>query len=168
MWCWSVGGECTLFCLLADKILERCADSAVRRAGLDYWEHVDLMVHDDWRAFRHHYADESRSFTDHSGTDGVKSDSAALLGTQSFFFTRQAETSIVHAGPFSSERPIYLFVGAETFGFTEEIVSDYREGGWGLELAFPMHQPDIVRCFNVATSATMALWHVYNHMAAQL
>jgi tRNA (cytidine/uridine-2'-O-)-methyltransferase len=29
------------------------ADAEVRRAGLDYWEHVDLWVHPDWFAFRH-------------------------------------------------------------------------------------------------------------------
>lgn len=27
-------------------------DRAVRRAGLDYWDKVDLWVHPDWRAFR--------------------------------------------------------------------------------------------------------------------
>lgn len=29
-----------------------CLDEAhLRRAGLDYWRHVDLSVHDDWEAF---------------------------------------------------------------------------------------------------------------------
>ena len=28
------------------------ADPAVRRAGLDYWDAVDLWVHSSWRAFR--------------------------------------------------------------------------------------------------------------------
>ncbi len=27
-------------------------DRAVRRAGLDYWDKVDLWVHPDWRSFR--------------------------------------------------------------------------------------------------------------------
>jgi tRNA (cytidine/uridine-2'-O-)-methyltransferase len=27
------------------------SDRAVRRAGLDYWEHLDLSVHDDWDSF---------------------------------------------------------------------------------------------------------------------
>ena len=26
-------------------------ESAVKRAGLDYWHHVDLYVHDDWDSF---------------------------------------------------------------------------------------------------------------------
>jgi len=26
-------------------------DATVRRAGLDYWQHVDLHVHDDWDAY---------------------------------------------------------------------------------------------------------------------
>ena len=27
-------------------------DAKVKRAGLDYWKHVDLHVHDDWQTFR--------------------------------------------------------------------------------------------------------------------
>jgi tRNA (cytidine/uridine-2'-O-)-methyltransferase len=27
-------------------------DSELKRAGLDYWEHVDLWIHPHWRAFR--------------------------------------------------------------------------------------------------------------------
>jgi tRNA (cytidine/uridine-2'-O-)-methyltransferase len=27
-------------------------DTQLRRAGLDYWEHVDLWIHPHWRAFR--------------------------------------------------------------------------------------------------------------------
>jgi tRNA (cytidine/uridine-2'-O-)-methyltransferase len=27
-------------------------DADLRRAGLDYWEHVDLWIHPHWRAFR--------------------------------------------------------------------------------------------------------------------
>lgn len=27
------------------------SDRAVRRAGLDYWEHLDLHIYDDWDAF---------------------------------------------------------------------------------------------------------------------
>jgi len=29
----------------------RIDDKAVRRAGLDYWEHVDVIHHPDWNAF---------------------------------------------------------------------------------------------------------------------
>lgn len=31
------------------------SDQSVRRAGLDYWEHLDLEVHDDWDAFLSRY-----------------------------------------------------------------------------------------------------------------
>jgi tRNA (cytidine/uridine-2'-O-)-methyltransferase len=48
-------------------------DRHLRRAGLDYWPHVDVEVHDDWRGFRARHASASlrlfsaravRSYTD--------------------------------------------------------------------------------------------------------
>jgi tRNA (cytidine/uridine-2'-O-)-methyltransferase len=30
------------------------SDRYLKRAGLDYWPHVDLVVHDDWDAFAQH------------------------------------------------------------------------------------------------------------------
>ena len=33
-------------------------DDELRRAGLDYWEQVDVWVHPEWRAFRHVVARE--------------------------------------------------------------------------------------------------------------
>ncbi len=31
----------------------RLDDARLKRAGLDYWDHVDLWIHPHWRAFRH-------------------------------------------------------------------------------------------------------------------
>jgi tRNA(Leu) C34 or U34 (ribose-2'-O)-methylase TrmL len=92
---------------------------------------------------------------------------ASLPSTASCFFTRHAETSLVNVGDFPTDQPIFLFFGAETFGFTDEIVADYQNEAWGMEVAFPIHQPSVVRCFNVATSASMALWHVYSQLATR-
>lgn len=35
-------------------------ESAVKRAGLDYWDQVDLQLHEDWEAFLDHQARHSR------------------------------------------------------------------------------------------------------------
>lgn len=45
--CVGLGAALHLVEPLAFDISER----AVRRAGLDYWEHVDVTVHSDWDAF---------------------------------------------------------------------------------------------------------------------
>src|SRR5262245_63496574 len=36
---------------LVGRLGFRLDDRALRRAGLDYWEHVDVMRHDHWDAF---------------------------------------------------------------------------------------------------------------------
>lgn len=38
------------------------SEKAVRRAGLDYWEHLDLTLHSDWDSFLKSTADRSRIF----------------------------------------------------------------------------------------------------------
>ena len=38
------------------------SEKAVRRAGLDYWEHVDIHVHDSWEAFLHTHGDQRMFF----------------------------------------------------------------------------------------------------------
>lgn len=43
-------------------------DDELRRAGLDYWEHVDLWVHPDWFAFRDAVARERCLYFSAHGT----------------------------------------------------------------------------------------------------
>ncbi len=43
-------------------------DARLRRAGLDYWDHVDLWVHPHWRAFRHVVARERCLYFSSHGT----------------------------------------------------------------------------------------------------
>lgn len=44
------------------------SEAAVRRAGLDYWQHVDLHVHDDWDAFLAAVAPRRLIFASSRGT----------------------------------------------------------------------------------------------------
>lgn len=46
---------------LIGKLGFRLNDKALRRAGLDYWQHVDLLQHLTWEAFRNDYP-QLRSF----------------------------------------------------------------------------------------------------------
>jgi tRNA (cytidine/uridine-2'-O-)-methyltransferase len=86
-------------------------EKKVRRAGLDYWRHVDLRLHKDWQDFR-----------------------AALRGRRIFAFSKRGATLYSEAG----FRPgdVLLF-GKETKGLPAEVLDD--EGVLGLRL--PMRSP---------------------------
>eukprot|EP00041_Stephanoeca_diplocostata_P037448 m.1418615 g.1418615 ORF g.1418615 m.1418615 type:complete len:227 (+) comp25038_c0_seq21:144-824(+) len=127
-------------------------EKQVRRSGLDYWKHVDLQVHESWSAF---------------------CAAECVLPHKRYFFTREAEKSALNIA-YPSDCAIYLLFGAETFGFTEEIVNSigtdkFQDPVYGDErVAFPMYQQDIIRCFNLSTSASMGLWQAFYQTATNL
>ena len=43
-------------------------DDALKRAGLDYWDKVDVWVHPEWRAFRHVVSRERCFYFSSTGT----------------------------------------------------------------------------------------------------
>jgi len=49
------------------------SDKTVKRAGLDYWQHLDLEMHDNLDAFLDKYGDEQLFFVE-TGTDMLYSD----------------------------------------------------------------------------------------------
>jgi len=79
-------------------------DRRVRRAGLDYWEHVDLKVWPDWAAFE-----------------------AALpsLG-EPFFFSTKAQRVFWDA-PLGDPADVVLVFGRETGGLHSDIHEKYRD-----------------------------------------
>jgi tRNA(Leu) C34 or U34 (ribose-2'-O)-methylase TrmL len=88
--------------------------------GLDYWAHVDIVVHDDWQSFRRvHSSASSVGVTERDATT-AGSGTTSALGEGNYFFTRDARQSIVHT-VFEFDRPVFLFFGAETFGFAPEV-----------------------------------------------
>jgi tRNA (cytidine/uridine-2'-O-)-methyltransferase len=46
-------------------------DRNVQRAGLDYWEHLDLIIHDDWNAFLKQQQPEQLYFASTKGQPSV-------------------------------------------------------------------------------------------------
>ncbi len=76
-------------------------DAEVRRAGLDYWPHVDLWVHDNWFAFRD-----------------------AISRERCFYFSARAERPFWEA-PFQANS--CLVFGNETAGMPERILDKHPE-----------------------------------------
>jgi tRNA (cytidine/uridine-2'-O-)-methyltransferase len=107
-------------------------DKQVKRAGLDYWEHVDLRVWKDWAAFE---------------------EQLAMLGEPYFFSTRSKQ--MFWDAPLAASENVVLIFGRETGGLTAEIHEKYANRLF----AMPIHSP-LVRSLNLSTSVGIALYEV--------
>lgn len=115
----------------------------IRRAGLDYWEHVDLRVHESWEEF-------------------VKGEMREIGGTRLFFtkFGEECATRI----EWPVEGNVVLVFGSEVDGFDGIRWWLEGEGRAERKVAFPMVD-ERFRSFNLSTTASMALWDAYKHMS---
>jgi tRNA (cytidine/uridine-2'-O-)-methyltransferase len=110
----------------------------VRRAGLDYWEHVDVRVWESW-------ADLERALPE--------------MGEVFFFSTKGTRT--LWDAPLGDARGIVLVFGRETGGLAPEIHERYGDR----MLAMPIHSPH-VRSLNLSTSVGIALYEVLRQRRA--
>jgi tRNA (cytidine/uridine-2'-O-)-methyltransferase len=104
----------------------------VRRAGLDYWEHVDLRVWPDWTAFE------------------VELPS---LGVPFFFSTNATRT--LWDAPLGAHQDIVLIFGRETGGLPADIRERYGDAMVGMPIASPL-----VRSLNLSTCVGIAVYEV--------
>ena len=102
----------------------------VRRAGLDYWEYVDLRVWPDWAAFERELPS---------------------LGEPYFFSTKATRRYWDAQFP---ENAVLVF-GSETAGLPDEIRARYTER----MLTMPIHSAH-VRSLNLSTCVGIALYEV--------
>jgi tRNA (cytidine/uridine-2'-O-)-methyltransferase len=107
-------------------------EKQVRRAGLDYWEHVDVRVWPGWDDFE-----------------------AAIpsLG-EPFFFSTKARRALWDA-PLGAAASVVLIFGRETGGLAPEILARYSDR----LVAMPILSPH-VRSLNLSTSVGIALYEV--------
>ncbi len=104
----------------------------VKRAGLDYWEHVDVRVWPSWEAFE-----------------------AVLptLGEPTFFSTKG--TTVFWDAPLTAPSGTVLIFGRETGGLPPELHERFA----GRFVTMPMHSP-LVRSLNLSTSVAVAVYEV--------
>lgn len=107
----------------------------VRRAGLDYWEHVNRRVWPSWEAFEHELPS---------------------LGEPSFFSTKG--TRLYWEAEFP-ENAVLIF-GRETGGLPPSIHERYADR----MLTTPIHSPH-VRSLNLSTCVGIALYEVLRQRA---
>jgi len=104
----------------------------VKRAGLDYWEHVDLRVWPSWEAFE-----------------------AAMpaLGTPYFFSTKA--TQLLWDAPLAASADVVLIFGRETSGLPPELHQRYASQF----VALPMQSPH-ARSLNLSTTVAIGVYEV--------
>lgn len=104
----------------------------VKRAGLDYWEHVDLRVWANWPAFARELS---------------------TLGDAYFFSTKA--TRLFWDAPLGASGDVVLIFGRETGGLPRELHEAYHDRF----VTMPILSPK-VRSLNLSTSVAVALYEV--------
>ena len=107
-------------------------EKQVRRAGLDYWEHVDLRVWPAWDAFEQELP---------------------RLG-EPYFFSTKAERLFWDA-PLGTPEDIVLVFGRETGGLPPEMYARFRDRLVGMPILSPH-----VRSLNLSTAVALGVYEV--------
>ncbi len=138
----SIGRTCVALgirLILIHPLAFDISEKAVRRAGLDYWKHVELTEYDSFEAF----------------LEGEKPARDKL-----FFFSRfKQERSFYDAG---YTEGCYLIFGSETKGLPATILEPFEER----TVALPMFSTNI-RSLNLANTATTAAYEALRCIGAR-
>lgn len=126
--CLAVGATLHLIEPLGFSLGER----EVKRAGLDYWEHVDLRVWPDWDTFAQQLPSLGRAF---------------------FFSTKAA--SVFWDAPLGASDDVVLVFGRETGGLPASLHATYAEHFVSMPILSPQ-----VRSLNLSTSVAVAAYEV--------
>lgn len=132
--CLAVGATLHLIEPLGFSLDER----QVKRAGLDYWEYVDLRVWSDWEAF-------DRQLD--------------ALGDP-YFFSTKADTAFWDA-PLGGSENVVLIFGRETGGLPQELHARYGDRFFSIPILSPR-----VRSLNLSTSVALAAYEVLRQQRA--
>jgi len=107
-------------------------EKQVKRAGLDYWEHVDLRVWPNWSAF----------------------ESQMPRFGEPFLFSTKATRTFWDA-PLGASKDVVLIFGRETGGLPAELHETYHDRLVSMPILSPR-----VRSLNLSTSVAIAVYEV--------
>jgi tRNA (cytidine/uridine-2'-O-)-methyltransferase len=103
-------------------------DKHVKRAGLDYWSHLDLEVHEDFEAFLERY------------------------GTKKLFFLTTKATKYYDTCQFDDD--CFIIFGKETAGFPDWMHETFAENRFKIQ----MKQDEHLRSLNLSNAAAIVLY----------
>lgn len=109
-------------------------DKTVKRAGLDYWQYVDLEVHDSLEAFLKKYA-----------------------GSRNFLVTTKG--SRLYTQPEYKDGDMFLF-GRETAGLPKDFIAANQE----MTIRIPMSKETRMRSLNLANCGNIILFEALRQM----
>jgi tRNA (cytidine/uridine-2'-O-)-methyltransferase len=112
-------------------------EKAVRRAGLDYWKHVDLVEHKSWD-----------NFLNQENIDDLK---------KLIFYSRFNQDNVYYKAPY--QKDCYLIFGSETKGLPADILEQYQEQTYALPM-FSEH----IRSLNLANTVTTAAYEALRYV----
>jgi tRNA (cytidine/uridine-2'-O-)-methyltransferase len=107
-------------------------DRQVKRAGLDYWEHLDTRVWQSWAAFE---------------------SNLPALG-EAYFFSAKAKR-LFWDEPLGALSDVVLVFGGETAGLPPELHERYADRFVGMPILSPL-----VRSLNLSTAVAIAVYEV--------
>jgi tRNA (cytidine/uridine-2'-O-)-methyltransferase len=114
-------------------------DARVKRAGLDYWPHVDLKVWPGWNAFEKELPS---------------------LGDPYFFSTKGARS--FWDAPLGASENVVLIFGRETGGLPDEVYEKYAD-----RLVKIPIMSEHIRSLNLSTSVALAAYEVMRQRRTQ-
>ncbi|MEQ9364482.1 MAG: tRNA (cytidine(34)-2'-O)-methyltransferase [Leptospirales bacterium] len=114
-------------------------ESAVKRAGLDYWHRLDLSLHEDWRGFL--------EFADEKSRSSKRGTAVVLLYTR---FARHLYSAHRYAPG------DYLVFGRETSGLPEEVRASIAKRNAEHVLRIPVSEE--CRSLNLSNTVALALY----------
>lgn len=103
-------------------------DRYLKRAGLDYWPYVDLVVHEHW------------------------SECASSVRARPILFSARAADSFAGA-PLGGDEPLALVFGCETSGLPAEIAAAHADALYRIPIFNPR-----VRSLNLANAVSIVLY----------
>jgi tRNA (cytidine/uridine-2'-O-)-methyltransferase len=122
---------------LVGKLGFNLDDKSLKRAGLDYWEHVKLFIHKSFDSFIEEQSDLSRLF----------------------FFSKSGSISLFKVNFRDGD---VLVFGPEDKGLPEAITSKYP----GQQIKIPM-QTDNVRSLNLSSAAAIAAYEAIRQISSR-
>ena len=134
--CVALGAKLWLIRPLGFQINEK----ELRRAGLDYWPHLDWEAVDDWNAIAARLADQ-------------------LGGGRAWFFTKTATRQYTQA---EYRRGDVLVFGSESKGLPAELLAQYRSQA----VRVPMRPQ--VRSLNLSATAAVAMYEAARQIGPEI
>ena len=110
-------------------------DKALKRAGLDYWDKLDIEKHSSLREFLEKYKPEENAM---------------------YFVTTKGQNCYTDV-PFEKDGEVFLLFGKETKGLPEPLLQKYIEN----TIRIPMRET--LRSLNLSNSVAIVVYEVLRH-----